>query len=261
MSTKICQVVLVGHHGQKLILSADKEVFAKLIFISEKEHSPGSKRASEVLTSLLSEYASRKVVVENRNFSFHIPTKPIAELTHLIYQQKLQGFDEIVVNISGGIRYMDIWMYIAACITQSRIIHGDFIYEEEVEVGIHKNDTLDLIDMGYLTSKQVEFLELFFPSFSRPSELFAPQMLYEDNPLLNNFKTYESIEEVRTALIQQRGEILTRGSINGFIDKLNRISALKLSADVQNKKNISISYIGIAFFLKEMYNQLPENSI
>jgi len=256
---KICQIVVIGHTRQKLIFSIDKEVFDKLIIISEKEQLPGSERASEVLENLTSEYRKRKMEVENQKFNFSIATKPIAEMTHLIYQQKLLGFSNIIVNISGGLRYVDLWLYLAASITKSRIIHGDFIYDGNTEVGIIKNVEIDKVYLGSLTSKQVEFLELFFPSFKDPKDLFNTRYTFDENPLFNQIVCYSSIKEIRNSLIKVRGKEITRGSINGFIKKLNRISALKTTHQSGKKRRISISYIGIAYFLKEMYVTLLSN--
>ena len=253
MDKRTCQIVLVGHTWQKLIYSVDKEIFDKLIFIIEKENLPGTQEAKKVLEVLLKEYKKRKIDVEFRRFSFHIPNKPIAEMTYLIYQQNLLEFDKIILNISGGLRYMDIWIYIAGSITKSRIIHGDFIYNQNIEVGIHKNDDLDTLYLSSLTSRQFEFLKLFFQPFETPLDFFNMKMLdFNENSLLNNCINYNSIEEIKLALNRQRGKKLTRGAINGYIDKLNRISALTITPEEQNKKKISISFIGIAFFLKEL---------
>jgi len=250
---KTCQIVLVGHTWQKLMYSIDKEVFDKLIFIKEKKELPGSQQASETLNTLLNKYQKRKIEVEYRLFDFHIDKKPIAEMTHLVYQLKLLGFENIIINISGGLRYINIWIYLAASLTKSRVIHGDFIYDSIFEVGIYKNDELDTIYLGSLTKKQLEFLELFFESFKDPLEFFDMTYTYDKNPLLNNIKIFDSIEEIKNSLISIRGEEITRGAINGFIKKLNRISALNLIPEKENKKKISINYMGIAFFLKEMY--------
>ena len=89
MLNKICQIVLVGHHPKKLIFSIDKEVFDKLVFITETQERSGSLKAKETLRYLINEYKGRKVDVENKTFSFDIEMKPVAELTHLIYQQKI----------------------------------------------------------------------------------------------------------------------------------------------------------------------------
>jgi len=262
MDKKTCQIVLVGHTWQKLIYSIDKEIFDKLIFIIEKENLPGTQEAKEVLEILLEEYKNRKVNVEHRQFSIHVPNKPIAEMTYLIYQQRLLGFNNIILNISGGLRYMDIWIYIAASITNSRIIHGDFIYNQNIEVGIHKNDDLDTLYLSSLTSRQFEFLKLFFKPFETPLDFFKMKMLdFNENSLLNNCRSYNSIEEIRFALNRQRGKKLTRGAINGYIDKLNRISALTITPEDQNKKKISISYIGIAFFQRELFKLIKDKKL
>ena len=136
MNKKYCQIVLIGHASHKLTLSVDKEITNKLIFVIEKKQLSGSKKAMETLEILKKYYETRMVEVETVKFNFHIQTKPVAELVHKIYQQKLLGFDIISVNISGGLRYMDIWFYIACSITNIDIIHGDFIYKGNEEKGI-----------------------------------------------------------------------------------------------------------------------------
>ncbi|MFW9878111.1 MAG: hypothetical protein ACFFG0_33950, partial [Candidatus Thorarchaeota archaeon] len=113
MTEKYCQIILVGHTASKLIFSIDKEIVHKVIFITEQEPLSGTLEAIKVLEDLNSYYKERRIEVENVKFDFHVQTKPIAQLIHLIYQQKLIGFDNITANISGGLRYMDIWFYIA----------------------------------------------------------------------------------------------------------------------------------------------------
>ena len=262
MVRKTCQIVLVGHDVQKLFFSIDKEIYDKLIFITEKEKLPGSEKALETLKDLIGEYERRKVKVENKKFNFLEDTKPIAELTHLIYQQKKLGFENIIVNISGGLRYIDIWLYLACSITNTKLIHGDFVYEGDKEVGIRKNDELRTLYLGELTSKQFEFLELFYNPYSDYSEFFDEKFSFDENPLLNNRIVYDSIEETRIALNKLRGkasENITRGAINGFIRKLDRISALQIIPENQNKKKIAISYIGIAYFLQKLFEDNFKN--
>ena len=52
MTEKNCQIVLVGHTSHKLILSIDKEITHKLIFITEREPLPGTSEAKKVLDEL-----------------------------------------------------------------------------------------------------------------------------------------------------------------------------------------------------------------
>ncbi len=255
MLDKTCQIVLVGHSPEKLILSIDKEIFDKLIFITEKEKQSGSKKALEALETLITTYRLRKTDVDHRTFSFKVETKPVAELTHLVYQQRLNGFKNVIVNISGGLRTINIWLYLACSITNTRVIHGDFVYDGGVEVGINKNDILKTISLGKLTSKQFEFLKIFFSFYKDPLRFFNNKYNFDDNPLLSKRIKYESIEQLRTALNKLRsGEEITRGAINGFINKLNRIAALDIMNERQNKKEVSISFIGISFFLEKLIN-------
>ena len=260
MSEKYCHIILVGHHSEKLIMSIDKERNDKIIYITEKKELSGTKQAAKTLQNLVDYYSKRKVEVEKRQFSFDIQMKPIAELTHLIYQQKLIGFNNIKINLSGGLRYIIIWFYLAGSITRTKVIHADYIYEEEKEVGIIKNDYLITIPFGDLTTKQIEFLELFFPEFNKYEDFFSNNYNYDDNPLLNQKKSYNSIEELRMALVKKRGIKITRGSVNGFIQKLNLISALEITPLNENKKMINLNYLGIAYFLHNIYNKFSLTS-
>ena len=255
MNGKYNQIVLVGHSPQKLIFSIDKEVFHKITFITEKKPLPGTPEAKKILKELIKYYEARKIPIQNVEFDFHIQTKPIAELTHLIYQQRLQGFNDIIVNISGGLRYMVIWLYIACSITNTRIIHGDFIYEGSKEVGIYSNMNLPTIPFQLITDKQFEFLELFFNTYDNHHEFFNPDLSFNDNLLLFKRKKYNSLEEIKTALESKRNGSLSRGSINGFIQKLNKISALNIYPNPKDKKEktAEISYIGIAYFLHKLF--------
>jgi len=254
MRDRYNQVVLVGHLFEKLIYSIDKEPIHKITFITEKEPLSGTPEAKKILNKLIDYYKERKIPVQNVEFDFHIQTKPIAELTHLIYQQKFQGFDDIAVNISGGLRYMVIWLYIACSITNTKIIHGDFIYEESREVGIYSNMELPTIPFQIITDKQFEFLELFFSTYENYDEFFNPDLPFDDNLLLSQQKKFDSLEILKGALESKRDESLTRGSINGYIQKLNKISALNIYPNPKDKKEktVEISYLGIAYFLHKL---------
>ncbi len=255
MSDMYNQVVLVGHLFEKLIYSIDKEPVHKISFITEKEPLSGTPEATTILNKLIDYYKKRKVSVQNVGFDFHIQTKPVAELTHLIYQQKLQGFSNIKVNISGGLRYMVIWLYIACSITNTKIIHGEFIYEGSKEVGIYHNMELPTIPFQAITDKQFEFLELFFNTYKSHHAFFIPDLSFNDNKLLSVRKKYTSLETLKEKLEEKRGNSLSRGSINGFIQKLKRISALNIFPNPKDKKEktIEISYIGIAYFLRKLF--------
>ena len=258
-----CQIVLVGHTSHKLILSVDKEITHKLIFITESEPLPGTLEAKKVLKELNKYYEDRKIKVQNVMFDFHVQTKPIAELVHLIYQQKVQGFDTITVNVSGGLRYMDIWFYIACSITNTRIIHGDFIYEKNQEVGINSNVELTTVPFPSLTTKQFEFLELFFEDYQDKDQFFQSEQSFNQNELLGTQKKYASLEDIKSALEMKRNSTISRGAINGFIQKLERISAITHYPNMEDKKerSIEISYLGIAYFLDVLYSKGKYNSI
>ncbi len=261
MNGNYSQIVLVGHLPEKLIYSIDKETVYKITLITEKQPLSGTPEAKKVLNKLIGYYEERKITVQTIEFDFHIQTKPIVELTHFIYQQKIQGFDKITVNISGGLRYMVIWLYIACSITNTRIIHGDFIYEGNKEVGIYSNMDLPTIPFPLISDKQFEFLGLFFSNYDNYHDFFKPELVFNDNMLLYNRKKYNSLEEIKKTLENKRDESLTRGSINGYIQKLNKISALNIHPNPKDKKEktIEISYLGIAHFLNKINFKLSKS--
>lgn len=72
---------------------------------------------------------------------------------------------------------------------------------------------------------------------------------------MTNRKKYTSLEILKEKLEQKRGNSLSRGSINGFIQKLNKISSLNIYPNPEDKKEktIEISYISIAYFLHKLF--------
>ncbi len=258
MNNTNCQIVIVGHSSFKLTLSIDKEIAHKIIFVTEKEKLSGTEEALKILSELIKTYEQRKVAVEHIEFDFHIQTKPVAQLIYLILQQKQIGYKNVVVNISGGLRYMSIWFYIACSITSTKIIHADYRYEGNEEVGINSNVELITLPFNNITDKQFDFLELFFePNYSL-EDFFSQEYSFNENPVLAKIKKYNSLEQLRTTLEERKGSPLTRGSINGYIKKLQNLYALEISPNPEDKKEktITISYLGIAFFLQNLYNKL-----
>ncbi len=258
MNNTNCQIVLVGHSSFKLTLSIDKEIVYKIIFVTEKEKLSGTKEALKALSELIKMYEQRKVGVEHVEFDFHIQTKPVAQLIYLILQQKQAGYKDIVVNISGGLRYMSIWFYIACSITNTKIIHADYKYEGNEEVGINSNVELITLPFNNITARQFEFLELFFEPNYKLDDFFSQEYSFNEHPVLVKTKKYNSLERLRKTLEKKKNSPLTRGSINGYISKLQNLSALEISPNPEDKKEktITISYLGIAFFLQNLYYKL-----
>ena len=257
MERKKCQIVLVGHLPEKLILSIDKETFNKIIFITEKETLSGTIEAKKALDFLIKYYKKRMVKVESTNFSFQEQTKSIAELVYIIIQQKLLGFRDITVNVSGGLRFMDIWFYLGCSITNTKIIHGDFIYKGREEVGINNNVELVKIPLDKLTLHQFKFLELFFENYGDINDFVKLGSEFDNTPILTDTKEFNSINDLKKAFEGKIRKKISRGAVNGYINKLKENSILLIAPNQENKQKtkIGISYLGIAYFLNELYNR------
>ncbi len=253
---KTCLIALVGHHPNRLKLSIDKETCDKIIFIKEKEKISGYEYKSKVLKELTKYYQDQLIITEIIEFSFNEQLKPVAELTYMICRQKILGYDRILVNISGGLRYMVIWFYIACTITNTEIIHGDFKYKDNIEVGITRNMNLIRLSLNPPTMMQFEFLKLFFTNHEDIIFSLRNQDIFDS--LLPNIKAYESIEDLKESFNKNRksSEQITRGSINGYLKKLKSMSAIVLYKNPKNQKEkrIEISYIGISFVLNHLFN-------
>ncbi len=117
-----------------------------------------------------------------------------------------------------------------------------------------------LVTLPYnnITDKQFEFLELFFePNYSLKG-FFSQKFSFNEHPILTKVIKYNSLEQLKKALEKKKNSPLTRGSINGYIKKLQNLSALEISPNPEDKKEktITISYLGIAFFLQNLYIKL-----
>jgi len=153
---------------------------------------------------------------------------------------------------------MSIWFYIACSVTSTKIIHADYKYEGNKEVGINSNVELIILPFNNITDKQFEFLELFFePNYSL-EDFFSQKFTFNEHPVLAKIKKYNSLEQLRKTLEKKKNSPLTRGSINGYIKKLQNLFALEISPNPEDKKEktITINYLGIAFFLQILYNKL-----
>ena len=98
-------------------------------------------------------------------------------------------------------------------------------------------------------------MELFFNTYDTYRDFFNPDLSFNDNLLLFKRKKYNSLEEIKEALEGKRKKSLSRGSINGFVQKLSKISALDIYPNPKDKKEktIEISYIGIAYFIHKLF--------
>ena len=259
MEQKRCLIVLVGLHPERLKLSIDKEIVDKLTFIREKEKISGTDEKIRVIKELDEYYQKQLITTEIIEYSFTIQTRPVAELAYTICQQRLQGYSKITVNVSGGLRFMVIWVYISCLITNTDIIHGEFKYKGKNAVGISDNMNLVRFPLSTPTEKQFEFLELFFTSYDDVMIIMRQNESFEK--IMFHIRSYNSIEDLKIAYGKKiNKKEITRGSINGYIKKLKKKSALETMVNPESKieKKIKISYLGIAYVLNYLFNKINQ---
>lgn len=244
-----CLIATVGHHPERLINSIDKEIVQKLIFITEKEKLPGSEKASETLEYLMDYFIKKSIDVKNVKLHFKESSMFVAEVTYLIYQQRVLGFEKVTVNISAGLRYINIWFYIACCLTNTRIIHGEFKYQGDKEIGIYYNIDIQKISLNTPTEKQFRFLELFFNDYQNIKNFLQKQEPFEK--LLNIVVNYKSIKEIIKVYQKKINKEISRGAIYGYFNRLKEMSAIRIFPNPENKieASVEITYLGIAYVL------------
>ena len=151
---------------------------------------------------------------------------------------------------------MIIWFYIACTINNTEIIHGDFKYKENIEVGITRNMSLVRLSLNTPTMMQFEFLKLFFTNHNEVITALKNQDNFDS--LLSSIKSFESIESLKESFNNKRknDDQITRGSINGYIKKLKHMSAIILYKNPNNEKEkrIEITYLGISFIINYIFN-------
>jgi len=253
---KHCVIILVGHNTERPMYSTEKEMPDKIVFITEEVSLSGTLPAQKALDELTDHFQKRGILTENVKFDFKTQAKPIAQLVHLIYQLRMSGYQQITINISGGLRYMIVWFYIASCISNTRVIHGYFKYKDGKESGLNFNFDIMNIPFKSLTDKQLEFLELFFNKYDSYEDFFSPNLTYNENPLLETI-TYSSVEKLTEALKQKRKDSTSRGAVDGFIQKFSELSGINTYPNPEDKKetSVEISFLGIALFLNAIYNK------
>ncbi len=94
---------------------------------------------------------------------------------------------------------------------------------------------------------------LFFNSYDSYQDFFNSDLTFNDNLLLSERKRYGSLETLREALESKRNGSLFRGSINGYIQKLSKISALDIYPNPKDRESFNYA-LEIDPFYKEAWN-------
>jgi len=148
------QIVFVGHHKEKLLDSIkalrDYPV-RKIVLAIGKQESSGERKARKIAEELAQELGSvwdvEVVEVDKKDVM-----KAALQLVSLI---KREG--KVILNISGSLRTFAIAAYIAACITNSRIITSIPKYDEsDREIGIEEIVEIPVLPVEFPGKEQME---------------------------------------------------------------------------------------------------------
>ena len=76
--------------------------------------------------------------------------------------------------------------------------------------------------------------------------------------MMSLIKSFDSIEDLKIAYgIKINNQEITRGSINGYLKKLKKKSAIETMVNLESKieKKIQITYLGITYVLNYLFKK------
>ena len=157
----LTQVVFVGLHKERLVDSIRalrEEPVGKIILMIGEQELPAEEKvrrmAEELKRGLETVYDVEIDKIDKKN-----TLRAAKQLVELIKKERKKGND-VLLNASGSLRNVSIAAYIAACITNSRIITSIPKYDEkENEVGIEEIIEIPLIPVMLLPKEQIQIIE------------------------------------------------------------------------------------------------------
>jgi len=157
----ITQVVFVGLHKEKLIESIRalrEEPVGKIILMVGEQELPAEAKVRELAEELKKELET-VYDVEISKIDKKNTLRAAKQLVELIREETEKG-NEVLLNASGSLRNVSIAAYIAACITNSRIITSIPKYDDkENEVGIEEILEIPLIPVMLLPKEQIQIIQ------------------------------------------------------------------------------------------------------
>ncbi len=203
------QVIFVGLHKERLIESIRalrEEPAGKIILMVGEQELPAEEKVNKLAEELKKELET-VYDVEIDKIDKKNTLRAAKQLVELIKKERKNGND-VLLNASGSLRNVSIAAYIAACITDSRIITSIPKYDEkENEVGVEEIIEIPLIPITFPPKEQMQIIhainggvdsldELILrlnPSISKADEKF----MKERSRISHHLSKLEDMEFVR----------------------------------------------------------------
>lgn len=154
------QIVFVGHHKERLLESIRvlrKYPVSKVILAVGEQESTGERMARKIAEEMAEELSTvwdvEIVEIDKKN-----TIRAASQLVRIIEGEKKKG-ENVILNISGSLRTFSVAAYIAACITNSRIISSIPKYNErDEEAGIEEIVDIPVLPVDFPGKEQVEII-------------------------------------------------------------------------------------------------------
>jgi CRISPR-associated protein Csa3 len=156
----ITQVVFVGLHKERLVDSIRalrEEPVGKIVLMVGEQELPAESKVRELAEELKRELET-VYDVEIKKIDKKNTLKAAKQLVDLIKKERGNGND-VLLNASGSLRNVSIAAYIAACITNSRIITSIPKYDEkENEIGIEEILEVPRVPISFPGEEQMQII-------------------------------------------------------------------------------------------------------
>lgn len=156
----ITQFVFVGHKKERILESIRalrEQPVSKIVLFVGEEDLPGEEKARRVAEELKKDLETIYDVeigkIDKRNV-----IRAAKQLIEMIRREKEWG-KKVLLNASGSLRSVAIAAYIAACVTNSRIITSIPKYDEkEEEIGIEEIVEIPTLPIDFPSDELVQIL-------------------------------------------------------------------------------------------------------
>jgi CRISPR-associated protein Csa3 len=173
----------VGHTPQTLIGSLRRYPVSKVVFLSgDKQELEGEKKARKVLAEV------RKALGTTPTTSIYLDLDDIAgSALKIIDLVKKEGDKEVLFNLSGSLRSLDLACYMAALATGSRTYVGIPEYKQGSIIGVSEVKEIPLFPIKTYYKEKKEILDILSSGKMTLEELITslkPKLKKKTQPYL-----------------------------------------------------------------------------
>ncbi|MFX1294280.1 MAG: DUF6293 family protein [Promethearchaeota archaeon] len=251
------QIIFIGHHKPRLIDSLRQYPINKIILVVGEKETSGEVKSRKIAKEMRDELGSIWFVelVKVDQIDILTATK---QIIRLINNEKEMEQD-VLLNASGSLRGFAIAAYIAACLTQTKIVTAIPKYNDQgEEVGLEKMIEVPILPLGLPGLEQM-YLLLNIGNGVNSVEELVMRLNNEINKDSADFRRERSRISHLLSKLEQEGFITRLKSGKTVRTNLTWIGEIytelpNIQFRIPNDKFLNYSIKDVKKFFKEKYN-------